>query len=51
MYLKSGYGKKCGHIGQDKLDLNCVVCKSWLVFEFLSWLVDQMKDLDTWDKK
>lgn len=50
-YMKSDYGKKCGHIGQNKIDLNCIVCKGWLTYEFFSWLVDQMKDCDTWSKK
>lgn len=50
-YMKFGYGKKCGHIGQNKIELNCVVCKSWLAFEFFSWLVDQMKEFDSWERK
>lgn len=45
-YMRSNYGKRCGHIGQDKISFDCVVCKSWLAYEFFCWLVDQMKDCD-----
>ena len=44
--ILKGFGKKCGHIGQNKISLDCAVCKSWLAFEFFSWLVSEFEDLE-----
>ena len=46
-YILKGFGKKCGHIGQNKVSLDCAVCKSWVAFEFFSWLVDEIEDLES----
>ena len=45
-YLRRNFGKKCGHIGKDKISLDCAVCKVWLTYEFLSWFVDEIEELD-----
>ena len=42
-YIKRNFGKKCGHIGKDEISLDCAVCKYWLAYEFLSWLVDDVE--------
>lgn len=48
-YINSNFGKKCGHIGEEKISLDCVVCKSWLTYEFLSWFIDNIEDLEKRD--
>jgi hypothetical protein len=45
-YIKSNFGRKCGHIGADKISLDCAVCKAWLTYEFLSWFIDEIEDLE-----
>ena len=48
-YITSNFGKKCGHIGRDELSLDCVVCKAWLTYEFFSWFVDEIEDLEKYE--
>lgn len=45
-YIKNNFGKKCGHIGRDKISLDCILCKAWLAYEFFSWFVDIAEDLE-----
>ena len=45
-YIENNFGKKCGHIGKDKISLDCIVCKSWLAYEFFSWFVDEVDYLE-----
>lgn len=45
-YIRLNFSKKCGHIGKDEISLDCPTCKSWLTYEFLSWFVDNINDLD-----
>ena len=45
-YITLDFGKKCGHIGRDEISLDCIVCKSWLTYEFLSWFIDTVEDLE-----
>ena len=50
-YIKSGFGNKCGHIGRDQISLDCIVCKSWLTYEFLSWFVGEIDDLEKYENR
>lgn len=45
-FIQLNFGKKCGHIGKDEISLDCVICKSWLTYEFLSWFIDNIEDLE-----
>lgn len=49
--LESSIGRKCGHIGKDQISLDCAVCKSWLTYEFFSWFIDDLIDLNRWEKE
>jgi len=49
-YIQKNFGKKCGHIGKDEVSLDCAVCKSWLTYEFLSWFIDIIDDLERDEK-
>ena len=44
-FISKNFGRKCGHIGKDQISLDCVVCKSWLTYEFYSWFLDTVEDL------
>ena len=44
-FIRLNFGEKCGHIGKDAISLDCVVCKSWLTYEFLSWFIDNIEDI------
>lgn len=50
-YLLDGYGKRCGHISQNKISLDCIVCKHWLAYEYYSWIVENAEDMDDWRAK
>jgi len=45
-FIQLNFGKKCGHIGGDEISLDCPICKSWLAYEFLSWLIDLVEDTE-----
>lgn len=45
-FIRLNFGRKCGHIGRDEVSLDCPVCKSWLAYEFLSWLIDMVEDTE-----
>ncbi|KKT40976.1 hypothetical protein A2W54_01445 [Candidatus Giovannonibacteria bacterium RIFCSPHIGHO2_02_43_13] len=49
-YIQKNFGRKCGHIGKDQLSLDCVICKTWVTYEFFSWFVENLDDLDKWEK-
>ena len=44
-YIRSNFGRKCGHIGREEISLDCAVCKVWLSYEFLSWFIDLAEEL------
>jgi len=44
-FIRLNFGKKCGHIGRDEISLDCPICKAWLAYEFLSWLIDSIEDI------
>jgi len=43
-FILKNYGRRCGHIGRDKVSLDCAVCKSWLFYELFAWFVENQED-------
>ena len=49
-FLLKNYGRRCGHIGKDKISLDCPICKSWLFYDLFAWFLENQEDNPAWSK-